>query len=240
MRINLPYGFIPCATALCLATSGVARANSQDAATALLVESQPLRVVEGNSGHTPAVFTVKLKAPTGNDTVDYEVVAYTATPAEDYVPLSAGTLRFAAGETTKTVTVQVVGDTMPECDEGFALKLTHWYRGAPLFVPAVIVNDDSVADAGACPDPLTPPRAPTPSSPDAGAPDAGMPDAGAGSDARPGTPAGNGGGCAVAGSAAGAWPLPLFVLATWWGARGRRGGRPISCRARCAPARGRE
>lgn len=79
-------------------------------------------VTEGNSGTTPMNFTVSLlPASTGVVTVDYASADGTATSA-DYQPTS-GTLSFAPGETTKTVTVQVVGDTVVEPDEVFYVDL---------------------------------------------------------------------------------------------------------------------
>jgi len=59
-------------------------------------------------------------------TVDYTTADGTALISDsDYTALSTTTLSFAAGETSKTVTVQVNGDTDVELDETFTLNLTN-------------------------------------------------------------------------------------------------------------------
>lgn len=74
-------------------------------------------VVEGDSGTKPINFTVTLsRAAAGNVTVKYKTTqiggSKNAQPGEDYISKS-GTLTFAAGETSKTITIQVVNDTAP-------------------------------------------------------------------------------------------------------------------------------
>jgi hypothetical protein len=56
-------------------------------------------------------------------TVGYATADGTATAPADYTATS-GTLTFAPGETAKTVTVAVVGDTLVEGDETFSLVLS--------------------------------------------------------------------------------------------------------------------
>jgi hypothetical protein len=56
-------------------------------------------------------------------TVNYATADGTATTADhDYVA-SSGTLTFAPGETAKTLTIAVIGDTMIEPDETFFVDL---------------------------------------------------------------------------------------------------------------------
>ena len=75
------------------------------------------RVAEGNSGTTELVFTVTLSpASTGQVTVDWSTPGGTATSGTDYTGAS-GTLTFAAGETSKTIPVEVWGDSTVEPDE---------------------------------------------------------------------------------------------------------------------------
>jgi uncharacterized repeat protein (TIGR01451 family) len=83
-------------------------------------------VTEGNSGTTPAVFTVRLQPAnaTLTATVDYRIVGLTATPVTDFVA-SSGTVTFRAGETEKTITVAIVGDTVAEGTESFQVQLTN-------------------------------------------------------------------------------------------------------------------
>jgi hypothetical protein len=81
-------------------------------------------VTEGNSGTVNAVFTVTLSAQSGQTvTVNYATANGTATAPSDYQAQS-NTLTFAPGETTKTVTVLVNGDTASETDETFFVNLT--------------------------------------------------------------------------------------------------------------------
>ncbi|MBL8792484.1 MAG: cellulose binding domain-containing protein [Planctomycetia bacterium] len=83
-------------------------------------------VTEGNTGNTNANFTVTLSAPAASPvTVTYSTLPGTATAGGDYLA-SSGTLTFAPGELTKTVSVAVVGDTQFEADETFQVQL-----GAP-------------------------------------------------------------------------------------------------------------
>jgi hypothetical protein len=81
---------------------------------------------EGNSGNTDFVFQVTLSALSGQQvTVVYTTADGTATVGNsDYVATS-GTLTFAAGVGTQTVTVQVKGDLFDESDETFKVNLTN-------------------------------------------------------------------------------------------------------------------
>jgi hypothetical protein len=81
---------------------------------------------EGDSGTTAFTFTVSLQPPrVSSVTVDYATADGTATAADgDYVPTS-GTLTFGPGETEKTITVLVNGDTRLEGDETFAIVLSN-------------------------------------------------------------------------------------------------------------------
>ncbi|HBL61393.1 MAG TPA: calcium-binding protein, partial [Cyanobacteria bacterium UBA8803] len=57
-------------------------------------------------------------------TVNFATANGTATAGSDYTAVS-GTLTFAAGETSKTITVPIVGDTTNESNETFTLNLTN-------------------------------------------------------------------------------------------------------------------
>jgi Calx-beta domain len=85
-------------------------------------------VTEGTGGTTDAVFTVTLSgvASTRPLSVDYQLGRGTAMRFGDNADVeeTSGTLVFATGETTKTVTVKVKGDTMIEGKETFSLLLT--------------------------------------------------------------------------------------------------------------------
>ncbi|HEX8121055.1 MAG TPA: Calx-beta domain-containing protein [Solirubrobacteraceae bacterium] len=82
-------------------------------------------VAEGNADTRNATFTVTLSAPTtGATTVAYTTKDGTAVAGSDYTA-AGGTLSFASGETTKTVSVPVIGDTDVESDETFSVVLSN-------------------------------------------------------------------------------------------------------------------
>ena len=82
-------------------------------------------VVEGNSGTSNAEFTVTLSDPSSQAvTVDYATADGTASAGADYQTTSE-TLTFAVGQTTKTITVPVLGDTLDEADETFSVNLSN-------------------------------------------------------------------------------------------------------------------
>ena len=83
-----------------------------------------MTVNEGNSGTTPAVFTVTLSGSTSLPvTVNYATADGTGKAGVDYQS-ATGTLTFAPGETTKTVTVQVIGNTVKQSDRTFLVNLS--------------------------------------------------------------------------------------------------------------------
>lgn len=80
-------------------------------------------VTEGNAGTVNAVFTVTLSAAsTQTVTVSYATANVTAMAGSDYVAAS-GTLTFAPGTTSQTLTVAVNGDTVFEGNETFLVTL---------------------------------------------------------------------------------------------------------------------
>ncbi len=102
---------------------------------------------EGNSGTTPFVFTISIaggNVPIVPVSVGYVTQNGTATAGSDY-QATAGVVVFAAGETVKTVTVQVIGDTVREPDEVFYLNLVNPSANAEIVDPqgvGTISNDD--------------------------------------------------------------------------------------------------
>ena len=105
-----------------------------------------INVIEGNAGTIAAVFTINLsQVPPQNVTVVYNTSDGTATAGDDYIAKN-GTLTFLAGETTKTVSVTINGDTTVEPNETFFLNLSG-STGAAVLTPqatATIVNDDGI------------------------------------------------------------------------------------------------
>lgn len=102
-------------------------------------------VTEGNSGTTPLSFTVTLaSAAASTVTVNYATANGTAAAGSDFTATS-GTLTFAPGETSKTVSVAVIGDTAFESNETFALTLSGASANARIATASAtgtIVNDD--------------------------------------------------------------------------------------------------
>ena len=89
-------------------------------------------VNEGNAGNTNLVFTVTLNNPvSATVSANYATAPGTATAGTDYNTTS-GTLTFNAGETSKTITVQVIGDVVGEANETFFVNLTNLVVGGGL------------------------------------------------------------------------------------------------------------
>jgi hypothetical protein len=109
------------------------------------VKVNDVKVKEGNSGTTPAVFTVSLNSFAIDEvTVAYTTVGGTAIAGSDYLPVG-GTLVFAPGDSVKTITVQVIGDTVLEPNETFQLTLFNPSPNAIIddgIGIGTIVNDD--------------------------------------------------------------------------------------------------
>ncbi len=79
---------------------------------------------EGNSGSEDYVFTVSLSEISAEQVlVTYATQDGTAKVANGDYNAVSGTLTFAPGETTKLVTVQVLGDEMTEANESFTLNV---------------------------------------------------------------------------------------------------------------------
>src|SRR5262249_37165450 len=79
---------------------------------------------EGKKNQT-TLFTFTVTLSTAYDqpvTVSYQTASGTAKSGEDYVA-KTGTLTFAPGETTNTITIEVKGDGKREANETFYLDL---------------------------------------------------------------------------------------------------------------------
>jgi hypothetical protein len=82
-------------------------------------------VTEGNSGTTSATFTVTLSAPSALPvTVSYSTADGTATSPGDYQAVPTTVLTFQPGETSKSITVTINGDTLIEPNETFFVNLS--------------------------------------------------------------------------------------------------------------------
>ena len=109
---------------------------------------------EGNSGTTAYTFTVSLgQAPVVAQTVGWSVTGSgvnQANAADFGGTLPSGVLTFAAGESTRILTVNVSADTTIETDEGFTVTLANPSSGlvlGPATAVGTIQTDDSVVAA---------------------------------------------------------------------------------------------
>src|SRR6266545_2168322 len=108
-------------------------------------------VPEGNAGTTTAVFTLHLSVASPQDvTVNYATADGTATAGSDYTS-SSGTVTFAAGTITQTITITVSGDLAYEPDETFVVNLSAPTNAtlADSQGQGTITNDDPAPDTQA-------------------------------------------------------------------------------------------
>ena len=100
---------------------------------------------EGNSGTAAFTFTVTRSSGTGASSVAYQVNPGTATSADFASGTLSGTVSFAAGDTTKTLTVNVLGDTTVEGDETFTVQLSSPVNATlgTATASGTILNDDA-------------------------------------------------------------------------------------------------
>ncbi|MEG3972798.1 DUF4347 domain-containing protein, partial [Microcoleus sp. T2B6] len=96
------------------------------------IATSPTTLAEGNSGNQPLTFTVTRSGGIGvASTVDY-AIAGTA-DSSDYnniggtsgATTATGTISFAANEISKTITLDVLGDTVAESDETIIVTLSN-------------------------------------------------------------------------------------------------------------------
>lgn len=107
-------------------------------------------MVEGDSSQESLTFTVTLSEPAPiAASLHYATQDDTATAGEDYTAAD-GTLGFAAGESSKAIRVDVLGDTTDENNEQFTLLLDQpsglTLAGNSTF--GTIEDDDTVPDSG--------------------------------------------------------------------------------------------
>ncbi|MFC1587979.1 Calx-beta domain-containing protein [Planctomycetota bacterium] len=103
-------------------TEAVITVTNDDFAT---ISIDDVTVAEGADGQTAADFTVSLFCESSfTVTVDYDSANDTATAGADYTAVT-GTLTFTPGQTSKTVSVDVDGDTIDEIDETYTVDLTN-------------------------------------------------------------------------------------------------------------------
>ena len=102
---------------------GVVTISNDDALSQLTIND--ITLAEGNSGATDAILSVSLSAPSAVPvSVDWATANGTASAPGDYLA-NSGTLTFAPGQTTRTISIVVNGDTFDETDETFFVNLSN-------------------------------------------------------------------------------------------------------------------
>src|SRR5262245_6436734 len=123
--------------------------EDRDLMTATLAISD-VSVQEVDAGTVNAVFLVTLSEPAAATvTVNYSTANGTAQAGHDF-NAAAGTLTFAPGETSKTITIAVRGDNHVEGNETFFVDLTGAINADILDGQGLgtILNDDYQDDNG--------------------------------------------------------------------------------------------
>src|SRR5262249_30021064 len=129
------------------------------AASTFSIAATSASKTEGASGATtPFTFTVTRAGSTaGSASVAWVVAGSGASPVagSDFTGgvLPSGTVSFAAGEVSKTITVNVAGDSTVEANEGFAVTLSN-PTGATITTASAtgtIINDDDSGSTGGTP-----------------------------------------------------------------------------------------
>lgn len=115
------------------------------------ISIQDEQQLEGDSGQTPFAFQVSLSAAGPEEiSVNYATADGSATVADNDYTAASGTLVFQPGETAKTVTVLVTGDTRVEDDEQFTVRLQNLQNVGEGRTTATgtILNDDEEPATG--------------------------------------------------------------------------------------------
>ena len=130
--------------------SGTIR-NDDASQASLSIAALSADKVEGQSGSTAFTFTVTRDGNASIETsASWAVTGSGASPAagSDFVGavLPSGTVSFAAGQTSKTITVNVAGNTVVEPNEGFTVTLSNPAANTTIGTATAngtIRNDDS-------------------------------------------------------------------------------------------------
>jgi chitinase len=140
------------------ATLGAAKTStvtiSNDDGPVVSISPVSTAVAEGNSGSKAVAFTVSLsQAAVGTVTVRYATANGSATAGQDYTAAS-GTVTFTAGQTSKQVSVTILGDRTVEANETLTMTLsapTGAVLGAGNTATITVTNDDNAPAATAVP-----------------------------------------------------------------------------------------
>jgi hypothetical protein len=125
--------------------------NSDQSQAALTISATDATKAEGNSGKTAYTFSVKRSGDTSGSSTAQWAVSSTQATGNDFIggALPSGTVSFAAGDTSKTITVEVNGDSSIETDESFTVTLAN-PTGATIITASTsgtIIDDDIATTA---------------------------------------------------------------------------------------------
>ena len=129
-------------------TTSIAPVTSTSTPSILEFSSSSYSADEGKSGTSEIVATVQRTGSSeGAASVQVELdTPSTATVSEDYINNLPVTINFASGESSKTVSIPIVGDTIVEPDEEINLKLVNPVGrvslGSQPTATLTIINDD--------------------------------------------------------------------------------------------------
>ena len=102
-------------------------------------------MIEGDTGSVNCAFVLRLSAVSGK-TVSFNTATAngTASAGSDYTAHAATARSIAAGSSTLTVNVPVLGDTVEEADETFVLNVTSVTDASPASLSGTgnILGDD--------------------------------------------------------------------------------------------------
>ncbi len=105
--------------------SGTGTGTILDTVTPPTVTIDNFSVTEGNSGQTLATTTVHLSAASQlAATVSYSTADVSAIAGTDYVA-TAGLVTFAPGQTSATISIPIIGNTIPQPNRTFVVNLTN-------------------------------------------------------------------------------------------------------------------
>ena len=105
---------------------------------------------EGTDGTADFEVTLGSRNDCETVTVEWATADGTATAGEDYTT-DSGTLTFGQGETTKTVSIEVLDDTASEADESFTLELSNASGATIADAEATGTISDDAADGNTAP-----------------------------------------------------------------------------------------
>jgi hypothetical protein len=99
---------------------------------------------EGNAGSTIFTFTVTRTSTSTVETIQYTTADNTATDGDNDYEITSGTLNFAIGDNSETITVTVNGDNKVEANETFFVNLSNVSNGSIADAQGLgtITNDD--------------------------------------------------------------------------------------------------